>query len=108
MSWLPNPIACDVCGVVKQPSNHWYYAEIRLDSPQEDNPCFQFWPWDYPAEDRDKGFVHLCGHACAIRKLNEFMGSCSASYAEPPPTADKRTSDPNPYPISIQQQREEN
>jgi hypothetical protein len=73
MAWLPNPIACDVCGAVKQPSNNWHYAEIRPYSDQETDPVFSIRPWDYPAEDRTKPYVHLCGQACAMRKLNEFM-----------------------------------
>mgnify|MGYP003394643793 CR=1 FL=1 len=80
MSWLPNPIACDVCGIVKQPSNNWYYGKIRPDVPTEDEAIFCLWPWDYPAEDRNEPFVHLCGQACAIRKLSEFM-----SPTPPPP-----------------------
>ena len=74
MAWLPNPIICDGCGVQKQPSNHWYYAEIKPVSLTEDTPCFYLWEWDYPAEDRSKAYKHICGQACAIRLLNEFMG----------------------------------
>lgn len=93
MSWLPNPIACDVCGVIKQPSNHWYYAEIRPDTPEEDNAVFTIWPWDYPAEDRSKPYIHLCGQACAARKLNEFLSPsqppnkpepCTQAVIQPP------------------------
>jgi hypothetical protein len=96
MSWLPNPIACDVCGVVKQPSNHWYYAEIVPE---------YFWihPWGPEADKRDKPYGHLCGQVCATRKLNEWMNA-----AAPPSTADKRTTDSNPQTTSIQKQREEN
>jgi hypothetical protein len=84
MAWLPNPIICDVCGVQKQPSNHWHYAEIRPYSAAEENPCFLLWPWDYPAEDRSKPYKHICGQACAIRLLNEFMGG-SGNPPEPVP-----------------------
>jgi hypothetical protein len=74
MAWLPNPIICDGCGVQKQPSNHWYYAEIKPVSLTEDTPCFYLWEWDSRAEDRSKAYKHICGQACAIRLLNEFMG----------------------------------
>jgi hypothetical protein len=71
MAWLPNPIACDMCGAVKQPSNNWYYAAFV---PQtEDDAHLTIWPWDYPAEDRSKPYKHICGQVCAIRLLNEFM-----------------------------------
>lgn len=34
-------------------------------------------PWDYPAEDREKNYVHLCGQACAVKKLAEWMNAQS-------------------------------
>jgi hypothetical protein len=80
MSWLPNPIACDVCGIVKQPSNHWWYAEIRPISEVEGDAVFYLLPWGQEAEDRSKPYVHLCGQVCAVRKLAEFM-----SPPPPPP-----------------------
>ena len=68
--WLPNPIACDVCGSIKKDANHWYYAELR---PRDDE-SFQIWHWDWPAEDRErKGIIHLCGQACATKKMSEWM-----------------------------------
>jgi hypothetical protein len=110
MAWLPNPIACDVCGVVKQPSNHWWYVDIQVIS-LNDGDYFTMRSWDDLAEDRSKPFKHICGQACAIRLLNEFMdggkGEILLKY-DPQPTADKRTSNPNPQPASIQQQREGN
>lgn len=72
MAWLPNPIACDVCGDLKQPSNNWYFAEIVM--PTENKPpVFTLRPWNPLAEDRTKPYIHLCGQACAIKKLDEFM-----------------------------------
>lgn len=95
MAWLPNPIACDVCGAVKQPSNHWYYAEIRPDTPAEVNAGFSIWPWDYPAEDRSMEYVHLCGQACAIRKLAEFLSGCAPVASTNPPQATAALADPS-------------
>jgi hypothetical protein len=102
MAWLPNPIVCDACGVVKRPSNHWWYALIEPNVSGGPDPLFHLRPWNELAEDRAKPYKHICGQACAIRLLNEFMGGST----EPTPTADKRTSDPNPQPASIQQQKE--
>ena len=89
MSWLPNPIACDVCGTVKQPSNHWWYAEIAAE---------YFWmhPWDDTAEDSSKPYLHLCGQVCATRKLNEWMGGSDNPEPRPvlkpdPPPSDLDT-----------------
>jgi hypothetical protein len=88
MAWLPNPIACDVCGVIKQPSNDWWYAEIRpnerfaeyeskinkRDKAPESQNFFLIRPWDdFAEQDKAKPYTHLCGQACAIRKLNEYM-----------------------------------
>jgi len=125
MSWLPNPIACDVCGVIKQPSNNWYYAEIRPSDkwaeykaktiktasdkwaeykaettktasiPDTQN-FFLIRPWDAFAEqDHSKPYTHLCGQACAIRKLNEYMSPL------PPPL-----NDPTPCSQAVIQQQE--
>ncbi len=67
--FLPNPIACDVCGILKQPSNHWYYAMLNVSGP-----CFTILPWHEIAEDRARAdVVHLCGQACADKKLAEWM-----------------------------------
>jgi hypothetical protein len=68
MAWLPSPIACDVCGTEKQPSNHWWYADIG-------DTYFFLYSWHAEAENRERSYVHLCGQACAIRKLNEFMAA---------------------------------
>ena len=84
MAWLPNPIACDVCGAVKQASNHWYYAAIMDKSHA--HAAFSVWPWDNLAEDRSQGqFVHLCGQDCAIRKLAEFLNGCTPEAAKVAP-----------------------
>ena len=91
MSWLPNPIACDVCGIVKQPSNNWYYVSIFGDKE------FVLRRWDKEAEDPTfTRLIHLCGQACAARQLNEFMSPL------PPPNRQE------PLPAArIQQQENE-
>lgn len=70
--FLPNPIACDVCKTVKQPSNHWFYVRLSVKTP-ETMPGFHIWPWDVEAEISTKNYIHLCGQACAVKKLAEWM-----------------------------------
>lgn len=83
MSFLPNPIACDVCKAVKQPSNHWwYYQLVRIDKSG-----FQIFPWAPEAEVKDSGFGHLCGHTCAVKKLSEWMNDQSG---EPKPDGEEK------------------
>lgn len=65
-------VKCNVCGAIKQEANHWFYAETQPDSPDEVNAFITIHPWDYPAE--EPGKIHLCGRACVIAKVSEFMG----------------------------------
>ncbi len=58
---------CDVCGILRQPSNHWLlYETTDIDG----NPAFETRPWDDKAADESN---HLCGAACAAKKLNQTM-----------------------------------
>lgn len=70
MSFLPNPIACDVCGIVKGQANHWFYADASKGE-------WIVWTWASEAEDRGKNYTHLCGHVCAVKKLSEWMSACA-------------------------------
>jgi hypothetical protein len=56
---------CDVCGAEKKEANHWWMAQIS-------SRQFLLWPWDTGA--RDKGILHLCGEACVLKRLSEFLG----------------------------------
>ena len=62
---------CDVCGIQKKESNHWWYVRTIPDSELEVNSYWQIMPWDYPAENPE--VVHLCGVSCAIRHLSAFL-----------------------------------
>lgn len=69
--FLPNPIACDVCKTIKQPSNHWFYSITNRGN------AFALWPWDdfadNPSPEDRHAVIHLCGQACAVKKLAEWM-----------------------------------
>ncbi len=56
---------CDVCGTVKGPANHWWLFGI------EGGRFAVFGPWDSRISDSE---LHICGEACATKKLSEFMG----------------------------------
>jgi hypothetical protein len=84
MAWR-NQIVCDVCGTPKQPSNHWWFAEVTT----VDNGIysgFSVYPWSTEAERKGprraclSQYIHLCGQACAIRKLNEFMAGAPTEH----------------------------
>jgi hypothetical protein len=55
---LSERIACDICGVQKQESNHWIMC-VR------EHGWVKFLPWD--GFYRDVG--HLCGETCAGKLL---------------------------------------
>ena len=57
---LSERIACDICGVQKQESNHWIMWF------QSDGPGLAFSVWDSESC-RDVG--HLCGETCAGKML---------------------------------------
>ncbi len=56
---------CDVCGAVKGTTNHWWRVYV-------DGVALSVIGWDARAE-WDKEF-HICGEACALKKVSEFMG----------------------------------
>ncbi len=57
---------CDVCGAVKGTTNHWWKVEI------ESNNTLIMSQWTMMG-DRPK-VSHICGEACALKKVSEFMG----------------------------------
>ena len=60
---------CDICGVQKQDSNHWFRAEHR-----PDRDMFVLAKWD--SEDRVIGefkTLHLCGLQCAVKAMLKAM-----------------------------------
>jgi hypothetical protein len=75
---------CDVCGVVRGPSNHWLMANVKsmLTHAREDgdmivgvreNIGISFAVWDDKLI-HDAEFKQLCGIGCAIKLLSTTMG----------------------------------
>ncbi len=63
--------ACDVCGVEKQDSNHWWQISIF----KHGGGPLQLFPWKDRISPDSSAWAsfHLCGHACVLRKVDEFM-----------------------------------
>jgi hypothetical protein len=61
-------VTCDVCGVLKQETNHWFilngvdYSGIIIDN------CSALGNYSDQAS-----FIDLCGEACVIKKVSELI-----------------------------------
>jgi hypothetical protein len=84
---------CDVCGVEKREANHWWwlawnegYKRALLLSAAVRAQRF--------SEDDSIAYVRfdLCGEACVVKKLAEFMGRVQSLVAQPAaPVREART-----------------
>jgi len=68
-------ISCDICGAEKKQSNHWFVAygqgeELRLSG------------WSSRHAKRP-GTMHLCGHKCLHRLVDDFMARALAVRTQP-------------------------
>lgn len=68
---------CDVCGVEKKESNHWWKMVEYLTGHQAGHLALYRWGNETITIDP---VIHICGQDCATRKLSEFM---AASTNEP-------------------------
>jgi uncharacterized protein (DUF486 family) len=61
-------ITCDVCGAVKQASNHWYVLVV-----EDNGKAFIsiYLAVDYNVAGQR---VDICGQACIIRKVSQLIG----------------------------------
>jgi hypothetical protein len=58
-------IKCDVCGQIKDTSNHWLLA-------QEIEHGFWISDWQESLADRE-GVMHLCGEACMVKEQSKHL-----------------------------------
>lgn len=58
---------CDVCGIMKKETNHWF---LFL---EKDKEMLQIMSWDEYRLRVSLELGHLCGRACAQKKLEEWM-----------------------------------
>lgn len=57
------------CTAVRGPSNHWLLLYA-------DSVDFSIKPWDdRSAADKDTGYKHVCGAACAHKLLDRYLES---------------------------------
>lgn len=64
--------ACDLCGTEQAQTNHWF-AVVTIEAPRR----LMIGPLG--SEDsvigQGKQVQHLCGEACASRRVSEFLGA---------------------------------
>ena len=63
---------CDVCGVEKKESNHWWRILLFNYNPHAPLQLYR-WDGDWVEAAEHLTQLHLCGHACVIQKVSEFM-----------------------------------
>jgi hypothetical protein len=56
---------CDICGIAKQETNHWYLAEAS-----DEEVKIMIWEAELPTD-----FKHLCGQSCVQNFIEQWMGS---------------------------------
>ena len=59
---------CDVCQKVRGEANHWFLARISA------KWSLIVSPWAEPLM-REEGAMHLCGEACVLRRVSEFLSA---------------------------------
>ena len=67
-----NTFICDVCGMQKKDTNHWWLLFIHADS-------IGLFKWE--AQSKEDA-LHLCSESCAVKKISEFMGGKSCVTAK--------------------------
>jgi hypothetical protein len=71
---IPNQIKCDNCGAVKGETNHWISC-ITIPpaekAPGEDGIAFG--PLEATITDPRLKIEHLCGEACATKRLSQWL-----------------------------------
>ncbi len=64
---------CDICGAVKETTNHWW--KLGIDRATE-NKQLAILPFndDWEPEDYWEERFDLCGESCVLKQVSEFMG----------------------------------
>jgi hypothetical protein len=70
-------ITCDVCGRVKQETNHWFKAVV---DPVHPNPAgIAFGTSAAEVGDSDLKIEHICGQECLHKRLSRWIEGTIAS-----------------------------
>jgi hypothetical protein len=85
---ISSPYKCDVCGSLKQTTNHWWLLIAPCDCSdlvQTPSECkrigFLLIPWDNTISDLDE-CIHLCSQKCALARLDKWMSEKALLTAE--------------------------
>jgi len=61
-------VLCEVCGIEKKETNHWYMVGKKADK-------FLLLAWH---EQSQRNYRHVCGQQCGHKLLDEFFQKVSA------------------------------
>lgn len=78
-------ITCDVCGIAKGETNHWLMCVAPVAPVATVLEGIVFAPICTRIADEARRYVkveHLCGHACAHKRLGQWLESITASATE--------------------------
>lgn len=71
---ITQTIVCDGCGVVKKQTNHWYrLAQGKKGLTLTESSGDYLTPKDYETGSSGVSLHDLCGSACVIKKVSEFL-----------------------------------
>ncbi|MGH9616293.1 MAG: hypothetical protein ACRD28_06080 [Acidobacteriaceae bacterium] len=76
MAW-DESFTCNICGVVKLESNHWWMitlGNVFCFNQGQLSQQFTLAPWN-DEESRNPDLYHVCGEGCAMKALERFMSS---------------------------------
>lgn len=66
---------CDVCGAVRQESNHWWIAiPVVIASQCKSHSELIFRSWD-DVLSTERATIHLCGESCAATQLTRYFAA---------------------------------
>jgi hypothetical protein len=72
---IPEHISCDVCGQPKGATNHWL---IAITDPHPGTVGIAFGKLGQEVGDPDFKLEHLCGQACAHKRLSQWLDELNA------------------------------
>ena len=83
-------VTCDHCGAEKRDTNYWWRVRQIRAPTTTTGPMFQIRAWGWLNETTAMTEIirtaaepemHLCGEACVVAKISEFMGASQADAA---------------------------
>ncbi len=83
-----NTVACDVCGRMKQETNHWFLAIAPVDTSDPRNNGIAFGTSEAVIQD-STGLIleHICGQECLHKRLSRWFDDLNSLTAQESVTA---------------------